>query len=351
MTSAAALRAQIEASLANRIPSALSPAPRTIRPVAPTGIPAIDTLLDGGLPVGAITEAVGAECSGRTSFSMSFLAMQTQAAKTCAWIDISDTFDPESAAATGIDLNRLLWVRCQARPVKRRAPDPKKDFALPEKYMVAAATLKGLHGGGCGGPHPRGEVKGLSKAVGSFLNSDTPGRHKVQRAHISSQQEFGSKGSITPPADPIKRTKGFTNSRSGQWNAIARAMQVTDLLLQAGGFSAIVLDMGSIAPEFSSRVPLATWFRYRAAAERTQSSILLLTQYACAKSSAGLLLRFQATEPLQTEPTLLTSLEHRIEVSRERFATAHDNVIPIRKPPQSERSTLWKTHTAWSGSR
>ena len=55
------------------------------------------------------------------------------------------------------------------------------------------------------------------------------------------------------------------------WARIEQALRVTDLLLQAGGFSAIVLDMASIAPEYVSRVPLATWFRYRAAAERTQA--------------------------------------------------------------------------------
>ena len=58
-----------------------------------------------------------------------------------------------------------------------------------------------------------------------------------------------------------------------------QALRVTDLLLQAGGFGAIVLDMGSLAPEHVTRIPLATWFRYRAAAERTQASVLLLTQY------------------------------------------------------------------------
>ena len=68
-------------------------------------------------------------------------------------------------------------------------------------------------------------------------------------------------------------------------------MRATDLLLQGGGFSALVLDFGGIAPEHAARVPLATWFRYRAAAERTQASILLLTQHPCAKSSAGLVLR------------------------------------------------------------
>jgi hypothetical protein len=32
----------------------------------------------------------------------------------CAVVDASDTLDPHSAAASGIDLDRLLWVRCQA---------------------------------------------------------------------------------------------------------------------------------------------------------------------------------------------------------------------------------------------
>jgi RecA/RadA recombinase len=98
MPSAIILRRQIEANLANRIPSALTPAPRTTRPVTATGILTVDDLLEGGLPLGAITEIVGPECSGRTSLALSFLAQITQAEKVCAWIDVSDTLDPESAA-------------------------------------------------------------------------------------------------------------------------------------------------------------------------------------------------------------------------------------------------------------
>ena len=63
MPSAAALRIQIEESLATRFPAALSPMTRTFRETAATGIAAVDALLDGGLPVGAISEVVGPECS------------------------------------------------------------------------------------------------------------------------------------------------------------------------------------------------------------------------------------------------------------------------------------------------
>src|ERR1700678_422645 len=99
MPSAATLRRQIEANLANRIPSALTPAPRIIRPVLATGIAPLDDLLKGGLPVGGVSELTGSECSGRTSVALSFLAQLTQAGKVCAWIDVTNALDPASAAA------------------------------------------------------------------------------------------------------------------------------------------------------------------------------------------------------------------------------------------------------------
>ena len=69
------------------------------------------------LPVGALTEVVGPECSGRTSLALAFIANMTQASKVCAWVDVSDTLHPESAAAMGVELSRLLWVRCGSSPV------------------------------------------------------------------------------------------------------------------------------------------------------------------------------------------------------------------------------------------
>src|ERR1700678_3206694 len=122
MPSASHLRAQIEATLAERIPSALTPLARLPYPVSPTGIPEIDLLLHGGFPVGALSEVVGPECSGRTSLALAFVGSMTQAGKVCAWVDVSDTLHPESAAAIGVDLSRLLWVRCGSSPGS--APPP-----------------------------------------------------------------------------------------------------------------------------------------------------------------------------------------------------------------------------------
>jgi hypothetical protein len=112
-----------------------------------------------------------------------------------------------------------------------------------------------------------------------------------------------------------------------------------------------VLDMASIAPEHATRVPLPTWFRYRAAAERTQAVLLLLTQHSCAKSSGELLLRFDPGKVRDDEATVFTGIEHRLQVERRRFTQEPTTVVPLRKPPQSANAAHWKSQTPWAGSR
>src|ERR1700760_2835012 len=169
MISATALRLQIESALSRKIPSALTPTPKTMRRAAATGIASLDDVLQGGLPVGAMSEMVGPECSGRTSVALSFLAQITQAGKVCCWIDVANTFDPASAAAAGVDLKRLLWVRCGV--AKTRVQRDARNFVLPERYLIPPPAKKGLHGGGFG-PHPRTEVNGLSEAVTGLLRPE-----------------------------------------------------------------------------------------------------------------------------------------------------------------------------------
>src|SRR5213593_4474449 len=77
----------------------------------PTGIAALDALT-GGLTRGAITEIFGPPSSGRTSAMISILAEATAIDEVCALVDGNDAFDPKSAAEAGVELNRLLWIRC-----------------------------------------------------------------------------------------------------------------------------------------------------------------------------------------------------------------------------------------------
>src|ERR1017187_6869635 len=79
--------------------------------VCPSGISEVDALA-GGLPQGGLTEVYGPASSGRTSLMLAAMAQSTHRENVCALVDASDAFDPASAAAVGVRLERLLWVRC-----------------------------------------------------------------------------------------------------------------------------------------------------------------------------------------------------------------------------------------------
>jgi recombination protein RecA len=342
MSSANAIRVQIEASLSRRIPSALSPAPKILRPASSTGILSVDDILQGGLPVGALTEMVGPECSGRTSLALSFLAQLTHAGKVCAWIDVSNSLRPESVAAAGVDLHRLLWVRCGVIQQSRACSGPEKLFTLPEKYLIPPPIKRGLHGGGFG-PHPRNEQKGLSNVVADLFPS-SPGTSRPSELQSRRQPERFESTEV-----PMKKPQRVATAPT-PWIRLEQALKATDLLLHGGGFSAIVLDMGGVAPNFATRVPLATWFRYRAGAERSQASVVLLSQHACAKSSAELVLRLETEDARYDEQTVFTGLRHHIEVQRQRF-TPSSNVLPMKKPVQQAQGASWKSQSTWAGRR
>jgi len=287
---------------------------------------------------------VGPECSGRTSLALSFLARLTQAGKVCAWIDVSNSLRPESVTAAGVDLEHLLWVRCVVSPTSKGLSKSEKIFTLPEKFMSTPPTKRGLHGGGFG-PHPRNEQKGLSNALGDLFppNALVPRCVEPQRRISKEAERF------EPVAIQVRPSKEIMASTTS-WMRLEQALKATDLLLHGGGFSAIVLDMGSIAPSFATRVPLATWFRYRAAAERSQASILLLSQHACAKSSAGLVLQMESEDGRRDEETVFTGLRHRVEVQRQRF-TQSSNVLPMKKPAQRVDGASWNSQSTWAGRR
>jgi len=77
----------------------------------PTGLTGLDETIGGGLPRGRLVEVVGPISSGRTAFLLSVLASATSRGEHVAFVDSSDTFDPEAAAEAGVALERTLWIR------------------------------------------------------------------------------------------------------------------------------------------------------------------------------------------------------------------------------------------------
>ena len=112
MASLAVIRAQVE----SRLPGALTVYERSAPEVFPTGIAALDQQIRG-IPQGALTQIHAAQgiSSGKTALLVSLMAQLTQREQFCALVDASDCFDPASAEAAGVNLARVLWVRCGAR--------------------------------------------------------------------------------------------------------------------------------------------------------------------------------------------------------------------------------------------
>ncbi len=266
MPSSAALRQQIESDFQHRYPSVLTPSVRTICEVAATGVAPVDQLLDGGLPIGTISEITGPASSGRTTITLAFLARRTQEGGVCALIDANDTFDPESAAANGVSLKHLLWVRC------RNAPFEKPSSAV------------------------------------RFTPSDK------------------------------KQTE------EKPWPRLDQAIRATDLLLQGGGFAVIVLDLADEAIEHGRRIPLATWFRFRQAADRTRCSLVVLGKAAYAQSSAAVVLECQPDNIDVAAGTVIRNFNYSARRGRLRFSPL-TNIA--RKPPAS----TWMTPATWNPDR
>src|ERR1041384_1718278 len=99
---ATVLKHQFESMLGGHLDWQSRPAPECV----PSGITGID------LPRGGLTEISGAASSGRASLLLSILAAATAREEVCVLVDEEDEFDPSSASAAGVDLRRLLWVRC-----------------------------------------------------------------------------------------------------------------------------------------------------------------------------------------------------------------------------------------------
>jgi len=141
---AALVRAQIE----KKHPSAFTTYTHEYRGSIPTGISAIDSIVPG-VPLHVLTEICGSgiASSGKTSVLASLLA-QASRDRFCALVDASDSFNPQTGHAAGINFSRLLWVRCEKSKVKLRALEQAfkvTDILLQSSgFGVIAVDLSGI---------------------------------------------------------------------------------------------------------------------------------------------------------------------------------------------------------------
>jgi recombination protein RecA len=196
---AAISKAEIESAISSRFSTAFKVHEKRPAEVTPTGIPQIDGFTEGGLPRGAITEIFGNTSSGRTAFVLSSLAHATTHEEVCALVDTNEVFDPTTASRAGVQLDRLLWVRCN--------------------------------------------------------------------------------------------------------NNLEHAFKTTDMLLQAGGFGIVTLDLGDVPAKSAKRIISSWWYRFRRTLEATSTALLVITEESCVGARAALGLELSQGNCLWSTPT------------------------------------------------
>ena len=174
--------------------------------IVPVDVAAIDRCLQGGVPRGHLSEIAGPSSSGRTTLLLHLLSAATRRGEIVALVDTLDRLDVASAAAAGIDLDRLLWIRGESvsNAGARRAGPPS---------LSASAR----------------------------------------------------------PADHIER-----------------ALKALNLVLQAGGFGVVAIDLADVPGSTLKQIPFTTWMRVQRVIEGSDTACLLLAPEPLARSAGGL---------------------------------------------------------------
>ena len=347
---AALLKREIEAKLANRIPAALSPIAQQAPRLHPLGDARLDALLGGGLPFGSVCELTGPGGSGRSSIALSLLARASNEGA-CAYIDVNDTLSPHSAAAAGVELANLLWMRF-AGIMQSHTPDVKHP-ERSKRSQIESGGHRPIHGG-CGSSHPRGETKGLAPALEQMLfdkeerrrrkMEGTPGHpNQPLGLHTASQDQvewerfnlrtvdrtdpLRCSDKEAAEAARLRAASGHPRVSTNYSPAEAPGPASTGLCGRRTRFCCqvafviVVLDLASRRHRQEAlRIPSATWFRYRRAAQEGNAILLLLTREPCARSSAACVLECFVGEPPIVRGVLTLS-PHVAEIARQRIRT------------------------------
>ena len=77
----------------------------------PTGMPAFDKILGGGLPRQSVTELFGRQSTGKTYIAQRAIATAQDNGLTCAFIDAEHSYEPEWAKLSGVDVDSLIVSR------------------------------------------------------------------------------------------------------------------------------------------------------------------------------------------------------------------------------------------------
>jgi len=168
--------------------------------------------------------------------------------------------------------------------------DPFKlhERSLSETLSTGVSTIDGLIGG-----IPRG-------AITEVFGRASSGRTSLMFSLLSYATTHDEICAVVDTTDAFAPTAAFgIDFDRLLWircaNNLEHAFKATDLLLHAGGFGVVVLDLGDIEGKAARRIITSWWYRFRRAIEHKPTSVVVISEEACTRSCATLTLELNGS--------------------------------------------------------
>jgi hypothetical protein len=180
------------------------------------------------------------------------------------------------------------------------------DKAVVETLSTGVAEIDGLTGG-----LPRG---GISEIFGPASSGRTSLMYSLL-AYATAHEETCALVDTNDVFSPTAATEAGMDFDRLLWIRCAgnleHAFKATDLLLHAGGFGLVILDLGDVAGKDARRIISSWWYRFRRTVEDQPTVLTVVSEEACTRSCAALALELKGTAE---------------------WSRAQSNVLPMRKP-------------------
>ncbi len=107
-----------------------------------------------------------------------------------------------------------------------------------------------------------------------------------------------------------------------------KAIKAADLIIQAGGFGVVALDLAGVAPRDARRISLASWFRLRHAVEKIPTALIVIGEERYAASCSTLQIENRSTG-FQIADDLLGGLTIDAVIGPRNRAKSHFALKPL----------------------
>jgi len=129
--------------------------------------------------------------------------------------------------------------------------------------------------------------------------------------------------------DPLSASEAGVDLRRLLWvradHRIDRAFKAVDMILHAGGFGMVVLDLCDVPLRDLNSIPLSYWYRFRLAVENTPTSLIVTGDQPLVKSCARVQLEVKR-ERLQWRGPVFEGIDFELVPRKARIAMANQDL-------------------------